>query len=118
MIGAGQDENRDGQALCAAIWTGSGRTSSRHQFLREQIATVLKVEPAAIELERPLQDLGLDSLTAFELKNCIEIELGVALPVGKFLQRPTTQTSPPRSSRRSIPTAAVLIDPVDSDGPG
>ena len=38
-------------------------------FQRQGLETVLeKVEPAAIEFERPLQELGLDSLTAFELK--------------------------------------------------
>ena len=80
---------------------------------------MLKVEPAAIELERPLQELGLDSLTAFELKNRIEIELGVALPVGKFLQRPTIATIAPAVVEAiSTDSRTGAIDPVEIDGPG
>lgn len=58
-------------------------------YLRRKVAGVLKIEPKAVEIERPLSEIGLDSLTAFELKNRIENELGVGLPIGKFLQRPT-----------------------------
>ena len=88
-------------------------------YLRRKVATVLKVEPAAIELERPLQELGLDSLTAFELKNRIEIELGVALPVGKFLQRPTIATIAPAVVEAiNTDSRTGAIDPVEVDGPG
>ena len=58
-------------------------------YLQRKVATVLKVEPTRIEHERPLHEIGLDSLTAFELKNRIETDLGIVLPVGKFLQKPT-----------------------------
>jgi amino acid adenylation domain-containing protein len=63
--------------------------------------------------------LGLDSLTAFELKNRIEIELGVGLPVGKFLQRPTISTIA-RAIVEAINTdsATGAIDPIEVDGPG
>ena len=77
----------------------SERSFSRHRksnrpgivahYLHGKVAAVLKVEPTMVELDRPLHELGLDSLTAFELKNRIETELGVTLPVGQFLQRPT-----------------------------
>ena len=88
-------------------------------YLRRKVATVLKVEPAAIEFERPLQELGLDSLTAFELKNRIEIELGVALPVGKFLQRPTIATIAPAVVEAiNTDSRTGAIDPVEIDGPG
>ena len=63
------------------------------------MAAVLKVEPATVELDRPLHELGLDSLTAFELKNRIETELGVTLPVGQFLQRPTISAIVSRGHR-------------------
>jgi acyl transferase domain-containing protein/acyl carrier protein len=59
------------------------------KFLKAQVARVLRVEPAEIEDDRPLNELGLDSLTSFELKNRIESELAVSLPASKFLQKPT-----------------------------
>jgi amino acid adenylation domain-containing protein len=56
--------------------------------LRDQVAAVLKVPSSSVELDRPLAELGLDSLTSFELKNRVEGEFGLALPIGSFLQRP------------------------------
>ncbi len=58
-------------------------------FLRQQIGAVLKTAPAAIEPARPLAELGLNSLTSFELKNRIESAIDASLPITKFLQKPT-----------------------------
>jgi acyl transferase domain-containing protein/NRPS condensation-like uncharacterized protein/acyl carrier protein len=57
--------------------------------IRGEVAKVLKVEPEQIELERALTELGLDSLSSFELKNRIEAILDLNIPVGKFLQSPS-----------------------------
>ena len=46
-------------------------------------------EPDGCERQAGLDELGLDSLGGFELKNRIESELAITLPVGKFLQQPT-----------------------------
>lgn len=93
LIGDGQDENRGGQHLRAKILASEeeARAPIVIQFLREQIAAVLKVTPASVELDRPLSDIGLDSLTSFELKNRVEAQLGIALAIGSFLQKPTAQ---------------------------
>ena len=60
-------------------------------YVAGQIAKVLKVDADKIDPIRQLNELGLDSLTSFELKNRLEGDLGVELPVGKFLQRPTIE---------------------------
>jgi amino acid adenylation domain-containing protein len=60
-------------------------------FLRQQIGAVLKTVPSSIEAERPLAELGLDSLTSFELKNRIESAIDASLPITKFLQKPTVR---------------------------
>ncbi|HEY6704572.1 MAG TPA: amino acid adenylation domain-containing protein [Xanthobacteraceae bacterium] len=117
LNGAGGSNQHVRSAIVAA--SDRQRQDIVADYLRRKVATVLKVEPAAIELERPLQELGLDSLTAFELKNRIEIELGVALPVGKFLQRPTIATIAPaivEAINTDIRTGA--INPVEVDGSG
>src|SRR5581483_217538 len=65
------------------------RQAAIGDFLRQQIGAVLKTAPSSIEAERPLAELGLDSLTSFELKNRIESAIDASLPITKFLQKPT-----------------------------
>jgi phthiocerol/phenolphthiocerol synthesis type-I polyketide synthase D len=57
-------------------------------YLREQVAGVLRVPVARLDVEQPLTSLGLDSLMAIELKNRIERELKVRIPIVTFLQGP------------------------------
>jgi myxalamid-type polyketide synthase MxaE and MxaD len=62
----------------------------RHQllqsYLSEQVARVLGLSAAKLDVEQPLSNLGLDSLMAVELKNRIAVDLGVNVPMVKFLQ--------------------------------
>ncbi len=88
------------------------------QYLHGKVAAVLKVEPATVELDRPLHELGLNSLTAFELKNRIETELGVTLPVGQFLQRPTISAIVPPVIAAISNKAGGDAATVESDGLG
>jgi len=71
---------------------GADRLRLLNAYLTQQIARVLKVDAAKIESGRPLNELGLDSLTSFQLKNKVENEIGITLPVGKFLQKPTVES--------------------------
>jgi natural product biosynthesis luciferase-like monooxygenase protein len=57
-------------------------------YLRELVAGVLRVPVAKLDVEQPLTALGLDSLMAIELKNRIERELKVRIPIVTFLQGP------------------------------
>ncbi|XXT16878.1 SDR family NAD(P)-dependent oxidoreductase [Sorangium sp. So ce429] len=50
------------------------------RFVREQVARVLRLDPASIERHAPLSGLGLDSLMGLELRNRLEAGLGLALP--------------------------------------
>ena len=59
------------------------------QYLRERVAVALRVVPTSLELEKPLDSLGLDSLLTFELKGTIESDLGIVLPLRCFLEGPT-----------------------------
>jgi NADPH:quinone reductase-like Zn-dependent oxidoreductase/acyl carrier protein len=58
-------------------------------FLKEKVARVLGSSPDKVDLARPLTDLGLDSLMAVELRNWVEGELRVTLPIAELLQGPT-----------------------------
>jgi phthiocerol/phenolphthiocerol synthesis type-I polyketide synthase D len=57
-------------------------------YLSERVAGVLRVPAAKLDVEQPLTALGLDSLMAIELKNRIERELKVRIPIVTFLQGP------------------------------
>jgi acyl carrier protein len=48
-------------------------------LVREQVGTVLKLNPSRIERETPLKALGIDSLMGLELRNRLEARLGVTL---------------------------------------
>lgn len=68
---------------------GVDRERLLKDYLGQQIARVLKIDAKSLESARPLNELGLDSLTSFQLKNKIESDIGISVPVGKFLQKPT-----------------------------
>ena len=58
------------------------------EYIRGRIARVLKLSPSRLDVQRPFNSLGLDSLAALELKNWIEEELQVQVPITAFLQEP------------------------------
>ncbi len=51
------------------------------EMLVEEVGAILKLEPKAIDINRPVQEFGVDSLMAVELRTALEIRLGVALPL-------------------------------------
>jgi myxalamid-type polyketide synthase MxaE and MxaD len=55
-------------------------------YLCEQLARTLGVAAAEVDANRPINTMGIDSLMALEMKNRIETELGMAVPVVRFLE--------------------------------
>ena len=60
-------------------------------FVRREIADVLRTSPKRLPLDRPLNQLGLDSLTAIELLARVESQLGAALPMQQLANAPTLE---------------------------
>lgn len=54
--------------------------------LREQVAKVLGFSAAKLDMVESLINLGLDSLTAIELRNRLNNEMGVNLPIIKIME--------------------------------
>jgi acyl transferase domain-containing protein/acyl carrier protein len=67
----------------------AARRQILQSYLTEQVARVLGASASKLDLEQPLSNLGLDSLMAVELKNRISVDVGVNVPMVKFLQGPT-----------------------------
>ncbi|MBW4625289.1 MAG: AMP-binding protein [Brasilonema octagenarum HA4186-MV1] len=55
-------------------------------YLQTQIARVLKVAASQLNSEVPLSTFGLDSLMVFELKNQIQVDLGVTISIEDFFK--------------------------------
>lgn len=97
-------------------------------YLSEQVAGVLRVSAERLDTEQPLTALGLDSLMAIELKNHIERELKVRIPIVTFLQGPSItqfaeqvleQIATVAAEEETVPTTqeelAALDDQVDAE---
>jgi amino acid adenylation domain-containing protein/thioester reductase-like protein len=65
------------------------RRKALEDFLQQQTARVLGMEPSSLSLDQPLDTIGLDSLMAMELKNSLESKLGISLSIASLLQGPT-----------------------------
>ncbi|MEH1788638.1 MAG: beta-ketoacyl synthase N-terminal-like domain-containing protein [Nostoc sp.] len=62
------------------------RQQTLESYLGEQVARVLGLSTSKLDLEKPLNQMGFDSLMAVDIKNRIEVNLGVAVPTAKFFQ--------------------------------
>ena len=69
--------------------TGDERRAEAIEFLKDEVANVLKIDKGTIQSDRPMSELGLDSLSSFELKMRVETALDFTMPVSRFLAAPS-----------------------------
>ncbi|ABX04516.1 MAG TPA: type I polyketide synthase [Herpetosiphon sp.] len=90
------------------------RQTRLEMHLRDVIATVLRLDRSRIDLDQPLNRLGLDSIMAVELKNRIEVDLGVSLSIVELLQGASiaqlTQRILPSIAEQDAELAALLAE--------
>ncbi len=65
------------------------RPELARRFALERVAATLGMSPDHLDVAQPLKHLGLDSLMAIELKNRIETELEIELPLEAFSEEMT-----------------------------
>jgi NADPH:quinone reductase-like Zn-dependent oxidoreductase/SAM-dependent methyltransferase/acyl carrier protein len=98
-------------------------------FLKDKVACVLGSSPDRVDLTKPLSEVGLDSLMAVELRNWVEGELRVSLPIAELLQGPSVDRladllldqllkadAPPAAVRSDSPAEAVGAHPATANG--
>lgn len=76
----------DGVALELMQATPDQRLILLRQFLHTRLAAIMSLTLEEIPLDRPLDGLGLDSLMALELRDELERNLGMLVPMEVFLQ--------------------------------
>jgi hybrid polyketide synthase/nonribosomal peptide synthetase FtdB len=90
-----------GELLAAPREQRAGRLVA---YLREVVATVGELDPAEVDPERPVAELGLDSLMAMEVRRRVAADLGALLPIGVLLEGPSV-----------IGLAGRLVEELDGD---
>jgi myxalamid-type polyketide synthase MxaE and MxaD len=65
---------------------GAERRKLLDDYLRVQTARVLQLSAADLDFRQPLNRMGIDSLMAVELRNILESELGVGVPLVTLLE--------------------------------
>jgi NADPH:quinone reductase-like Zn-dependent oxidoreductase/short-subunit dehydrogenase/SAM-dependent methyltransferase/acyl carrier protein len=60
--------------------------------IREQLARAMGSAPAGIDTQRSLRNLGIDSLIAVEIRNRINTDFGVNVPLVKLMQNESIKT--------------------------
>ncbi len=61
-------------------------------YLRELVAGKLGLAPSALDIQAPLNRLGVDSLITLDLRMQVERELGLVVPVTRLLEGPSVAT--------------------------
>ncbi|HVJ91521.1 MAG TPA: type I polyketide synthase [Labilithrix sp.] len=59
------------------------------ELVRAETAASLRMNSAAVPMDQPLQRMGLDSLTALEIRNRLQAKSGESLPATLLFEHPT-----------------------------
>ena len=113
--GAGSAANAAGAAAVRLqeATDPQGRADALSSYLHGEAARVLGFAAARLDPETPLASFGFDSLMAVQLKNRVEADLGLVIPLIEFLQGPSVQQLVPvllrvAGTAGSVATASPL----------
>ena len=75
-----------------ALDSQAERKRMMREFLVERVAEVLRIAPTDVDTEAAFQDLGFDSLMAIEVRDRLEVALGMRLSAAVLYAHPTPQS--------------------------
>lgn len=87
ISGRGRDDSDLAKRLSSL--SGDALVAEIAGFVTSTLSDLLKVTLSPDDLEMPMSEAGLDSLSSFELKMRLETELGVSIMASHFLKAPT-----------------------------
>ncbi|MFE7621530.1 beta-ketoacyl synthase N-terminal-like domain-containing protein, partial [Streptomyces sp. NPDC057496] len=115
----------------AQVNSGDGRAPATAEditaFVRTAVAELLDVRPETVDVDRPLRDLGLDSVRILSLVAVLSEHLGRPVPGWAVWQYPTVaglgahlagEDAPPAAAPRPGRTPAAANDPIAIVGLG
>ncbi len=95
--------------------TPEERQRMLESYLCELAASKLGLTPSNLDIQAPLNTLGVDSLITLELRMQVERDLGVVVPVTKLLEGPSV-ASLAEWLRDQLPPAAAGTSGTQPDG--
>jgi acyl transferase domain-containing protein/acyl carrier protein len=108
---AANDWKRDVLALAAAE-----RFESVAEVVRAEVARVLSLaDGSRVPLDRPLSDLGLDSLMAVELRTALGRRVGASLPATLAFDHPTPEAIARYLLKEVLAVPDVVAEPARVD---
>ena len=88
---------------------------SEVHMLSERIAQIMGIAPSRLDLHQPLTSLGLNSLKAIEIKNLVEEEFNLDLPIESFWDNlSVTSLVAWMRSQHEVATTSILTVPQSS----
>ncbi|HEV2844920.1 MAG TPA: amino acid adenylation domain-containing protein, partial [Thermoanaerobaculia bacterium] len=114
LDGMAELEAAEGPLRDALLAAPAGeRLDLTERWLRRTFARLAKVDGSRIDPEKPLSGFGMDSLVAVELKNAVEDEAGVALPISGLLEGMSLR----EAALRILEPVPVAEEPELAQGP-
>jgi acyl transferase domain-containing protein/acyl carrier protein len=114
-----KSERPDIRSMLRAAQTHRQRLALLEEFVRGEVAWVLRLSPKDIPSEAFFSDLALDSLRSLELRNRLEHGLNLTLPATLVWQFPTVDSLVPHLAEKlSLVSDETkpLVDKTNTDG--
>lgn len=94
------------------------RAARLRDYLAQELCRIMGIERDQLDIAQPLNQIGMDSLLAMELKNNLERKLAFQIPMAAFLEGPSVTTLADHAAQALAPAAAGDTKPSDDSTAG